>query len=55
MEVGWVWLVDCDRRRIETFVNVRGQMRAGPVLAGDEPVAADPFGPEPLLLGGVFL
>lgn len=44
MGVGWVWLVDVDGRRVETFANVRGTMVAGPVLAADAELAAEPFG-----------
>ena len=44
MGVGFVWLVDVDRRRIETFANVRGTMVAGSVLEADAELAAEPFG-----------
>lgn len=44
MGVGYVWLVDVDGRRVETFANVRGSMVPGPVLAADAELAAEPFG-----------
>ncbi len=50
MGVGYVWLVDVDQRRIETFANVRGAMVAGAVLGADDELAAEPFG----ALGGEF-
>jgi Uma2 family endonuclease len=45
MGVGSLWLVDCERQRIETFANVRGRMVAGPVFGLAESVTGDPFGP----------
>ena len=45
MGVGSLWLVDCERQRIETFTNVRGRMVAGPVFGLAEAVVGDPFGP----------
>lgn len=53
--VGWVWLIDCDRRRVETFANVRGQMIAGRVLAAGEAFAGEPFGPVPIALDSFLL
>ena len=44
MGVGYIWLVDVDRRRVETFANVRGTMVAGSVLEADAELAAEPFG-----------
>lgn len=44
MGVGYVWLVDIDRRCVETFANVRGSMTPGPVLEADGELAAEPFG-----------
>ncbi|HMM36024.1 MAG TPA: Uma2 family endonuclease [Thermoanaerobaculia bacterium] len=44
MGVGFVWLVDVDQRRIETFANVRGTMVAGAVLGANDELAAEPFG-----------
>lgn len=41
--VGWRWLVDPDRRRVEVFTNVRGTMLAGPVFEGGTAVEAPPF------------
>lgn len=54
MGVGWVWLVDCDRRRVETFVNARGQMLAAAVFAGAEAISGEPFG-ESIAITGFFL
>lgn len=54
MGVGWVWLVDCDRRRVETFVNARGQMLGGAVFSGAEAISGEPFG-ESIGIGGFFL
>lgn len=44
MGVGYVWLVDVDGRRVETFANVRGSMVPGTILAADAELAAEPFG-----------
>lgn len=43
MGVGWLWLVDADLRRIETFENVRGQMVARGLFEAGVPVAGEPF------------
>jgi Uma2 family endonuclease len=48
MGVGSLWLVDCERQRVETFTNVRGRMVAGPVFGIAEAVVGDPYGPEPV-------
>ena len=48
MGVGSLWLVDCERQRVETFTNVRGRMLAGTVFGLAESVAGDPFGAEPV-------
>ena len=48
MGVGSLWLVDCERQRIETFANVRGRMVKGAVFGLAESVAGDPFGAEPV-------
>lgn len=53
--VGWVWLVDCDRRRVETFVNVRGQMVAGRVFGADEGISGEPFGPDVIPLASFVI
>ena len=50
MGVGWLWLVDPDGRRLETFVNVRGRMAPGPVFAEGQAVVGDPFGSLPIPL-----
>ena len=54
MGVGYVWLVDVDRRRIETFANVRGTMVAGPTLEAEAELAAEPFGALGLPVGRLF-
>ena len=33
MGVGWLWLLDPDKRTVETFSNVRSKMIAGPAFA----------------------
>jgi Protein of unknown function (DUF820). len=43
MGVGWRWLVDVERRRIETFSNQRGRMLAGPILSADDSLGIEPF------------
>lgn len=48
MGVGALWLVDCERQRIETFSNVRGRMVAGTVFGLTDSVTGDPFGGEPI-------
>jgi Uma2 family endonuclease len=54
MGVGWVWLVDPDRRNIETFANVRGRTAPGRAFGPGAAVAGDPFGEEPLPVDSVF-
>lgn len=54
MGVGWVWLVDCDRPRVETFVNARGQMLGDAVFSGAEAISGEPFG-ESIAIGGFFV
>lgn len=44
MGVGWLWLVDVDRKSVETFSNERGRMLSGPVLDAGQPLVAPPFG-----------
>lgn len=41
--VGWLWLIDVKKRRVETFANVRGKMIAGPSLEPGETLSASPF------------
>ncbi len=43
MGVGWLWLVDPERRLVETFANVRGKMVAGPSFSDADPISAPPF------------
>ena len=53
MGVGSLWLVDCERQRIETFTNIRGRMVAGAVFGPAESVTGDPFGAEPVPVAGI--
>jgi Uma2 family endonuclease len=55
MGVGWLWLLDTDRRTIETFANVRGRMTPGPVFVAGQPVTGDPFGPIPVPVDSIFV
>lgn len=43
MGVGWLWLLDPDRRTVETFSNVRSKMIAGPVFGASGHISAPPF------------
>ncbi len=43
MGVGWLWFLDVEKRRIETFSNVRGRMIPGPSLESAQQVSAPPF------------
>lgn len=54
MGVAYAWLVDVDRRRVETFANVRGAMVAGTVLEADAELAAEPFGALGLAVARLF-
>ncbi len=54
MGVGYVWLVDVDGRRVETFANVRGSMVPGAVLTADAELAAEPFGSLGLAVARLF-
>ncbi len=54
MGVGSLWLVDCERQRIETFANIRGRMVAGRVFGLDESVSGDPFGADPIPLADIL-
>ncbi len=54
MGVGYVWLVDVDGRRVETFANVRGSMVPGAVLGADAELAAEPFGSLGLAVARLF-
>lgn len=44
MGIGWLWLVDVERKTIEVFSNERGRMIAGLALEVRQPLAAPPFG-----------
>ena len=54
MGVGWLWLLDADKRTIETFSNVRGRMTPGPTFAAGQEFGGEPFGPTPVPVGPVF-
>ena len=55
MGVGWVWLVDTDDGgRVETYLNVRGQMQKGPAFSPLDTITGDPFGPAPLPVARIF-
>jgi Uma2 family endonuclease len=54
MGVGWVWLVDVDQGRVETYVNVRGQMQKGPAFSSQDTITGDPFGATPLPAASLF-
>jgi Uma2 family endonuclease len=43
MGVAWLWIVDPERRLVETFSNVRGKMVTGPSFSGSDPVSGPPF------------
>ncbi len=43
MGVGWLWLLDVEKRTVETFSNVRGKMTEGPILAVGRTISAPPF------------
>ena len=55
MGVGWLWLVDADLRRVETFENVRGQMVARAVFEAGASVAGEPFAPVSIPSSELFL
>lgn len=54
MGVGWVWLVDVDQGRVETYLNVRGQMQKGPAFSSLDTITGDPFGATPLPAANLF-
>ena len=53
--VGWLWLVDPERRIVEAFVNVKGRMTAGPRSQPGERFTAPPFESLALRLEDLFL
>jgi Uma2 family endonuclease len=55
MGVGWLWLVDPERRTVETFLNVKGRMTTGPRSKAGEPLTAPPFESFVLRLEDLFL
>jgi Uma2 family endonuclease len=55
MGVGWLWLLDTDRRTLETFANVRGRMTPGPIFGTRQAVTGDPFGPIPVPVDPIFV
>jgi Uma2 family endonuclease len=44
MGVGWLWLLDVDRKSVETFSNERGRMLPGPKLEAGQALVGPPFG-----------
>lgn len=54
MGVGWLWILDPDEKRVETFANVRSKMGAGPAFAEGSDVSAPPFEGLRLPLGSLF-
>jgi Uma2 family endonuclease len=54
MGVGWVWLVDADAKRVETFMNVRGKMVAGAIATRDATLSVPPFEPVEIALSDLF-
>jgi Uma2 family endonuclease len=55
MGVGWLWLVDPERRTVEAFVNVKGRMTTGARSKPGEPFTAPPFESLALRLEDLFL
>ncbi len=55
MGVGWMWLVDVERRAIETFSNHRGRMVAGPTLSASDTLGVEPFCGVTVLADTIFL
>jgi hypothetical protein len=54
MGVGWLWLLDPDKRTVETFSNVRSKMIAGSAFAASDHVSAPPFESLRLPLDSLF-
>jgi hypothetical protein len=54
MGVGWLWLLDPDKRTVETFSNVRSKMIAGPAFAASDHFSAPPFESLRLPLDSLF-
>ena len=54
MGVGWLWLVDADKRTIETFTNVRGRMAPGAAFRLGQEMSGDPFGPTAIPVDPLF-
>ena len=55
MGVGWLWLVDPDRRAVETYANVRGRMTAGPVFQAKEEITGEPLGSVSIPVEAIFV
>lgn len=55
MGVGWLWLVDPERRTVEAFLNVKGRMTPGPRSKVGERFTAPPFESMALRLEDLFL
>jgi hypothetical protein len=54
MGVGWLWLLDPDKRTVETFASVRSKMIAGPAFGASSHVSAPPFESLRLPLDSLF-
>ncbi len=55
MGVGWLWLVDPERRTVEAFLNVKGRMTTGQRSKTGESFLAPPFESLALRLEDLFL
>ena len=44
MGIGWLWLLDVERKSVEIFANERGRMVPGPRLEPSQALTATPFG-----------
>jgi Uma2 family endonuclease len=53
--VGWLWLVDAEKKTLETFENVRGKMIEGSRLAAGSSLVSAPFGDLSARLDELFL
>ncbi|MCK6683815.1 MAG: Uma2 family endonuclease [Thermoanaerobaculia bacterium] len=54
MGIGWVWIADPQERTIETFVNIRGQMKPETTAAPGSVIQAPPFESLPVRLDEIF-
>lgn len=54
MGIGWVWIADPQEKTIETFVNIRGQMKPETTAAPGSVIQAPPFASLPVRLDEIF-